>query len=172
MTDSDENRQQTAKALAERRVYLAPEYKSLAAFSRATGINYRTLQRIEAGREHRFSEGTLLALDRAYQYPPGTIRHMLDGASPPTDAPPGPILVPRGERPPIEDAEPELRLHEKPPLRDGEALEAWVRDDGRWHYHYIAEDELDLRTSFDAGVTLVDVVRRLRGMAAIARSDM
>lgn len=167
MTDSDGDRRHVREVLTQRRQDLSPEYKKLAAFSRATGVNYKTLQRLESGAEHTFATGTLLELDRAYQYPSGTIARLIEGHAPPT----GPILVPAGGRPPIEATDPELRLRDKPPLRDGELLEAWVRPDGKWHYHY-ASDGLDLRTSFDASIPLEDAVRKLRAMAAIHRSDM
>lgn len=169
MTESDDTRREIGDALTERRVEISPEYKNLSAFSRATGVNYKNLQRIESGADHRFSTGTLLELDRAYQYPAGTIRSMLDGSSPPTPPLEGPLLVPRGTRPAIEEAEPTLRLRGAPPLRAGETLEGWPRDDGQWHYHYVEDgEELDIRLPAEADTPLEDVVRRLRAMAAIA----
>ncbi|MGW9447065.1 helix-turn-helix domain-containing protein [Bacillus mobilis] len=171
MTDSDENRRHTGEALTQRRVELSPEWKNLSEFSRATGVTYKTLQRIEGGVDHRFSTGTLLELDRAYQYPAGTIRGMLDGAAPPTETPAGPLLVPRDSRPPIERAsEPSLRMRNRAPLTDGEALEGWPLPKGdQWHYRFTTTDGLDLRMPVDEGTSLDDVVKRMRAMAAVAR---
>lgn len=166
MTESSDNRGKTGEKLTHRRVDINPEYRNLSEFARATGINYKTLQRIESGADHRFSRGTLLALDQAYRYPPGTIEHMLaTGEEPP--------LVPRGTRPPIESDEPGLRIVETPPLERGELLEGWPIDEGRTHYHYRdsrdADTPLDIRMIMDSSTPLEDVVKRMRAMAAIGR---
>ena len=171
MTDSDENRRQTGETLTQRRVELSPEWKNLSAFSRATGVTYKTLQRIEGGVDHRFSTGTLLELDGAYQYPAGTIRALLDGAAPPTESPAGPLIVPRDSRPPIEkESEPSLHLRDRNPLADGETLEGWpLPEGGQWHYRFTTTDGLDLRMPVDEDTPLEDVVKRMRAMAAVAR---
>jgi len=142
------------------------EYRAVA---KEAGISVETLGKARRG--ETVNTRSLRKIEDALGWAPGTSSHILAGTTPPARTDLGPLMVPRGGRPPIEDTDPELRLEGKAPLREGEVLEAWVRDDSQWHYHYATED-LDLRTAFEAGLPLEDAVRKLRAMAAIHRSDM
>ncbi|ASU83530.1 XRE family transcriptional regulator [Nocardiopsis gilva YIM 90087] len=77
---STESWARLASMLKARRVQVG--YKSLAALSRETGVNYKTLQRAERGAPHPFTQGTLYEIDRAYQYEAGSIQRILDGGDP------------------------------------------------------------------------------------------
>lgn len=169
MTDSNDNgdiRRELRAFLTMRRTDINPAYRSLAKFSRDTGVNYKTLQRIESkSTRHRFSSGTLLELDRAYQLPPGTIERALEGSNPPTieiarlPDPPG--------RPPVEDTEPHIRLRGTPTLNPGEELTAWRMDDGRLHCRYTHGEDV-LTAPVPGSITVEEIVKRMRMMADLA----
>lgn len=175
MTDSSEIRRRVAQTLTQRRIELAPEYKNLRAFSRATGVNYKTLQRIESDADHRFSTGTLLELDQAYQLEFGSLQNMLDGGDP-TPLQETPTHVPSGSRHPIETTTPELRLEGPPTLRDGEKLTAWALDAGHWHHRFETTAHgapvLQVVTTLPHDLSLDEALKRLRMMARIARDDV
>ncbi|MFJ9558217.1 hypothetical protein ACIRPH_30805 [Nocardiopsis sp. NPDC101807] len=163
MTDQ---RKQLGTLIDDHILVSGKEYRTVAA---EAGVSVETLGKARRG--EKINARSLRKIEAALGWAPGASDHILAGTTPPAATDPGPLLVPRGGRPPIEDTDPELRLEGKAPLRDGELLEAWVRDDDKWHYHYATAD-LDLRTAFEAGLSLEDAVRKLRAMAAIHRSDM
>lgn len=142
------------------------EYRS---FATRAGISVETLGKARRG--EKVNTRTLRKIESALGWSPGAAEHILAGTTPPANTEPGPVMVPRGSRPAIEEGEPELRIHGKAPLREDETLAAWVRDDGKWHYHYTAPDVV-LRTPFEADLSLEGVIRKFRAMAAIHRSDM
>lgn len=80
--DSSEAWKRLSAKLAARRVELDPAYRNLAEFARATGLHYRTVQRAEAGKPHKFASPTLKALDQAYGYHQGGIQRILAGKEP------------------------------------------------------------------------------------------
>lgn len=144
------------------------EYRTVA---KEAGVSVETLGKARRG--EKINARSLRRIESAIGWAPGAAEHILAGTTPPANTDPGPVMVPRGSRPAIEEGEPELRIQGKVPLREDETLAAWVRDDGKWHYHYTAtQTDADLSTPFDADLPLEDVARKLRAMAAIHRSDM
>lgn len=171
MTNGNENgdiRRELRTFLTARRIDINPTYENLKEFSRATGIHYKTLQRIESeNSDHRFSDATLLKLDRAYQIPPETIRNILEGHDPPE------IIeiaeLPRHPgRPPIEAREPDIHLRGAPTLDPGEELTVWHMDDGRLHCRYTNRDGDVFTAPVTGGLEVEEVVKRVRMMADLA----
>lgn len=88
MTPRDHLREWLSRTLKQRRLDLDPSYENLAEFSRVTGIHYKTLIRIESPKgNHRFAATTLLRLDAAYQYEPGSLEAALATGRPPRPLP-------------------------------------------------------------------------------------
>lgn len=143
------------------------EYRAVA---KEAGVSVETLGKARRG--EKINARSLRRIEAALGWGPGAAEHILAGTTPPANAEGGPVMVPRGSRPAIEEGEPELRIQGKAPLRDDETLAAWVRDDGKWHYCYVGPGVEHLRTPFDAELSLEDVIRKFRAMAAIHRSDM
>ncbi|MGV2383679.1 MAG UNVERIFIED_CONTAM: hypothetical protein LOD86_00210 [Thermobifida fusca] len=121
MTQRDHLREWLSRTLKQRRLDLDPAYENLAEFSRVTGIHYKTLIRIESPKgNHRFAATTLLRLDAAYQYEPGSLEAALATGRPPrplptrddTTASSGPLPSGSLERLPV------VRLAAPPEARD------------------------------------------------------
>lgn len=171
MTKSDERWERAAKVLAARRVQLDPAYKNLTAFGRDTGVTYKTLQRAEAGTPHNFSSGTLLELDRAYRYQPGSTEALLSGGDP-TPIPEEPPMVPAGGTPRPEGGDPDQYIKGAHPLEDGEELRVWKRDDGRLQYRFTKTDSdghfAAVSAAYPAELPLEAVVKRMRTSADVA----
>lgn len=171
MTHSNDNgdiRRKLRAFLTMRRVGIDRSYENLTEFSRATGVNYKTLQRIESeSSTHRFSDGTLLKLDHAYQIPPGTIARIIAGGEPPhiteiTELPHRP------GRPPIESRDPDIHLRGTPTLDPGEELAAWHKDDGRLHCRYTNRHGDVFTAPVTGNLPIDEVVKRVRMMADLA----
>lgn len=152
MTSSDDVWVDLARRLRTRRVELDPRYKNLSEFSRATGVNYKTLQRAEGGKHHVFGRSTLVELDIAYGFPPGTIESILvgepvpaTGDAVPLSAPPSPSGDPANE-------EWDGLLSGEPHLRDGEVLrwrrldDQWIRYVLTWYNPAVRKDEHERQT--------------------------
>lgn len=171
MTDSKENgdiRRKLRAFLTMRRSDLHPAYENLKEFSRATGIHYKTLQRIESETSsHRFSDATLLKLDRAYRIPPETIRNILEDGQPPEITEIA-QLDQRPERPAIERREPDIHLRGAPTLHAGEELTAWHMEDSRLHCRYTTATGDVFTAPVTGGLPLEEVVKRVRMMADLA----
>lgn len=164
-SDNGDIRRKLRAFLTMRRSDLHPAYENLKEFSRATGIHYKTLQRIESETTtHRFSDATLLKLDRAYRIPPESIRNILEGGQPPEIA----QLDQRPERPAIERREPDIHLRGAPTLSPGEELTAWHMDDGRLHCRYTSADGDIFTAPITGGLPIEEVVKRVRMMADLA----
>lgn len=91
------------KALKTRRVEIDAGYRSRAAFAAATGLNERLVADLENARRTRYRETTLQAVERAYQWGPGSITAVLNGRPPsnlPRRADPAPDLERLPTRPP------------------------------------------------------------------------
>lgn len=171
MTHSNDNgdiRRKLRAFLTARRIDIHPSYENLKEFSRATGVNYKTLQRIESETStHRFSDGTLLKLDRVYRIPPGTIAHILAGHTPPEPIEITRLTAPPG-RPPVEDTEPHIHLRGTPTLNPDEELTAWRMDDGRLHCRYTTPRGDVLTAPVPGSITVEEIVKRMRMMADLA----
>lgn len=167
-SDNGDTRRKLRAFLTMRRSDIHPAYENLKEFSRATSTHYKTLQRIESETStHRFSDGTLLKLDRAYQIPPGTIQRILEGENPPeiTEI----ASLPRHPgRPTIEDREPDIHLRGEPTLDPGEELTAWHMDDGRLHCRYTNATGDVFTAPITGGLPIEEVVKRVRMMADLA----
>lgn len=134
MTNSDDVWLDLARRLRTRRVELDPRYKNLSEFSRATGVNYKTLQRAEGGRQHTFGRGTLVELDLAYEFPPGTIEAILVGESTPAAGGAAPLSASPHDSGDPADEQWDGYLAGEPHLREGEVLR-WRRvGDSRIRY--------------------------------------
>jgi hypothetical protein len=137
--------------------------------AKEAGISIETLAKVRRG--EKVSARTLRRTELAIGWAAGASEHILAGTTPPANTEEGPVMVPRGSRPAIEEGTPELSIQSEAPLRDDETLTAWVRPDGQWHCYYVAPGT-ELRAPFDAGLPLVNIVRKFRAMAAIHQSDM
>lgn len=170
MTDSKENgdiRRKLRAFLTARRIWLHPSYENLKEFSRATGAHYKTLQRIESETStHRFSDGTLVKLDRTYRIPPGTIQRILEGETPPEINELAELPRHPG-RPPIEARSPDIHLRGAPTLHAGEELTAWHMEDGRLHCRYTKAGDV-FTAPITGGLPIEEVVKRVRMMADLA----
>lgn len=167
-SDNGDIRRKLRAFLTMRRSDIHPVYENLKEFSRATNTHYKTLQRIESETStHRFSDGTLLKLDRAYQIPPGTIQRILEGEAPPeiTEIT---QLSQRPARPAIESREPDVHLRGAPTLDPGEELTAWHMEDGRLHCRYTTATGDIFTAPVTGGLPLEEVVKRVRMMADLA----
>ena len=167
-SDTGDIRRKLRAFLTMRRSDLHPAYENLKEFSRATDTHYKTLQRVESETStHRFSDGTLLKLDRAYQIPPGTIRRILEGETPPQITEIA-VLPRRPDRPPIEGRDPDIHLRGAPTLGPGEELTAWHMDDGRLHCRYTSQSGDVFTAPVTGGLPIEEVVKRVRMMADLA----
>lgn len=68
--------------LARARVELDPRYVNRRLFCQETGINYRMTTDIENGLRTNYGRSTIIAIEVAYGWAPGSIRRVLDGGDP------------------------------------------------------------------------------------------
>lgn len=132
---SNENWERLGRLLSEQRGRIESNAR---AFADQTGLNYRLVWDLENARRTNYRVAKLAEVEKAYRWGPGSIKRVLDGGNPTPIGEDGSLLVPAGSRPPIETAhDPDVRLRDVHPLQEGELLEGWRHEDGRWHWLFV-----------------------------------